>query len=938
MSRVAAVITIVCMAIVAALPASASAAFGLHDVTVTFEQEDGSSAVAAGSHPFAMTTSFKVNTALNSRGETIPDGALKNLVLAQAPGFIGNVKAVPPCPVPEFLELRAGFNRVTMCPESTVVGIASVAAREPGSPEIPGQEIVPFNAAVYLVEPPRGSVARIGFYIEGVPTVVNIGLSETAPYELIATSPSISQAVEPLSVELTLWGVPASGAHDDERGPCSTHAGTTCPSGASEVAFLTLPRACRGPLATTYLVTSWWEPAAEPVRGESGATLSPTDCGGLGFDPQTSVSGVNPRVDSASALNFDLEVNDPGLSEPNGRAESDIERVVTKLPEGMTTNPSVASGLTACSEAQYQAEAVNFDPAVGCPDSSKVGSVEVTTPLLGKTLTGSIYIARQNENEFHSLLVLYIVIRDEELGLLIRQAGKVEPDQTTGRLTATFSGIPQLPFSNFHLHFREGERAPLITPATCGTYAVESDLYPYADPGSPVHRAASFQVEAGADGGSCSAPPATASFSAGTMSPLAGSYSPFILRVSRSDGSQHLSSIATTLPQGLLGRLAGIPYCSDAQIAQAASRSGEGLAALEQSAPSCPSASEVGTVTVAAGAGSVPFYVRGRAYLAGPYRGAPLSLEIVTPAIAGPFDLGAVAVRTALKVDPATVQITAESDPIPTILHGLPLDVRSISVELTRAGFTLNPTSCEAKAILGSATTTVGSVVPLSQYFQATNCGQLKFSPKLSLAVLGKTKRTAKPRLKAVLTTKPGEANIARAQVNLPHSEFLEQSNIKTTCTRVQWAMGNGNGSACPKGSIYGRAKAWSPLLDHPLEGSLYLRSNGGERPLPDLVAALDGQVDIALRSKIDSGPNHGIRSTFEFVPDAPVSRFVLEMNGGKRGLLVNSEPLCARSTKKEAIVRFTAQNGKVHAFKPDVGNECKSKGSKRKPSVKKAR
>jgi hypothetical protein len=382
------------------------------------------------------------------------------------------------------------------------------------------------------------------------------------------------------------------------------------------------------------------------------------------------------------------------------------------------------------------------------------------------------------------------------------------------------------------------------------------------------------------------------------------------------------------LPPGLVGKLAGIPYCPQSAIVQAEGRSHPGDGAVEQASPSCPAASRVGSVRVGAGVGPSPFFVPGNVYLAGPYKGAPLSLAIVTPAVAGPFDLGVVVVRAALVVNPETTQITARSDPLPTILQGIPLDVRSVALKMDRQGFTLNPTNCSAMTLSGTATSTGGQGAALASPFQVGGCKGLDFAPKLSLRVFGKTNRNAKPRLRAVLEMKRGEANIRRAQVNLPHSEFLEQGHLKDICTRVQFNAGGGHGEQCPKSSIYGQAKAITPLLDQPLSGNVYLRSSSHK--LPDLVAALNGQIDVELDGKTDSGPNQGLRNTFEVVPDAPVSKFILELKGGKKGLLVNSENLCAPGAKTTAIAHFVGQNGKVSNFKPKVANQC-AKATKKK-------
>jgi hypothetical protein len=320
------------------------------------------------------------------------------------------------------------------------------------------------------------------------------------------------------------------------------------------------------------------------------------------------------------------------------------------------------------------------------------------------------------------------------------------------------------------------------------------------------------------------------------------------------------------------------------------------------------------------------FYVKtGKAYLAGPYKGAPFSLAIVTPALAGPFDLGNVVVRNALYVNPETVQITAKSDPIPTILQGIPLDVRDIRVNVDRPGFTLNPTNCEPMAITAQVTGASGAVANLSNRFQVGECAALGFKPKLKIQLHGGTRRAAYQRLTATVTAKPGEANIARAAVTLPHSEFLAQEHIRTVCTRVQFAADN-----CPKGSIYGKARAVTPLLDEPLEGPVYLRSS--DNPLPDLVVALKGPesqpIEVELAGRTDS-VHGGIRNTFDVVPDAPVSKFTLQLFGGKKSLIVNSRDLC-QGPKQRATVRFSGHNGMVRDFRPVVKNDCGKKKFKK--------
>jgi hypothetical protein len=509
-----------------------------------------------------------------------------------------------------------------------------------------------------------------------------------------------------------------------------------------------------------------------------------------------------------------------------------------KLPAGLAVNPSSANGLGACSEAQI---AIGLDQPNSCPDSSKLGTVQIDTPVLEEPVPGAIYLAEQSKNPFGSLIALYIAAKLPN-GQEVKMAGKAEPDPSTGQIATTFANNPQLPFEDLHVNLFGGARASLRTPLSCGSYTTTTRLTPWSAPEvADAEPSDAFQVTQGAGGGACVASdtqaPHKPSFTAGTVDPTAGIYTPFVLKLARADGSQPIKGIETTLPKGLIGKLAGIPYCPEAALAAAAAKSGK----AEQASSSCPAASQVGEVSVAAGAGPAPLHVGANAYLAGPYKGAPLSLAILTPAVAGPFDLGVVVTRVALSVDPASAQIKAVSDPIPTILQGIPLDVRTVALEIARPNFTLNPTSCDPMAITGSALSLYDQIAPLQNPFQVGDCARLAFKPSLAIRLKGGTKRDDNPALSATLTYPKGAyANIATAAVALPRSEFLDQSHIGTVCTRVQYAV-----EQCPPKSVYGFAKATTPLLDQPLEGPVYLRSSSN--PLPDLVMALRGQIDVDL-------------------------------------------------------------------------------------------
>jgi len=615
-------------------------------------------------------------------------------------------------------------------------------------------------------------------------------------------------------------------------------------------------------------------------------------------------------------------------------ATANLKDAKVTLPQGMALNPSAGNGLAACDESQIGflsgQPGIHFseDPQT-CPNGAKVGSAEVSTPLIDHVLPGAVYVAKPFDNPFGSFLAIYLVVEDELSGTVAKLAGKVVADPDTGQLTATFSENPELPIEDITLHFFNGPRAVLTSPLACGNHATNAELVPWSTPeGQTVNRSDGFATTlspAGGCAGSEAAAPNAPTLSAGTLAPQAGAYSPFQLKLVRGDGTQRMTGIETTLPPGLVGKLTGIPYCSEGAIAAAKSREAPEQGKAEQAAPSCPLASEVGSVTVGAGAGISPFYVNGHAYLAGPYKGAPLSFVVITPAVAGPFDLGNVVVRVALFVNEYSAQIRAVSDPLPTIRQGIPLDVRSVALKIDRPTFTLNPTSCEVAAITASVTAATGQVAPLTNRFQVGGCKQLGFKPSFKLSLKGGTKRSSHPALKAVLTypSSGAYANIARAQVGLPHSEFLDQANIKTVCTQVQLRA-----QACPAKSIYGHAKAWTPLLDKPVEGPVYLGTGFGHK-LPDLVAELNGQIRVLVHGKVDTDKANGIRNTFEAVPDAPVSKFVLEMKGGpKQGLLVNSENICRKPQTAETA--FTAQNGKFLKLATPIANSCKKGGGKK--------
>jgi hypothetical protein len=917
----------------------AAAEFGLKEFDVYFTEKDGSPAAQAGSHPYAMVTNLAVNTVPDPLYGEVPDDEVKDIEVHLPVGFAGNPSAVPECATEDFVRTLPGDAQTaksSLCPDATAIGEVAAGVEKPGKY---------FHAPVYNLEPSPGTAAKFGFVVLGVPVTIDAIVNPAPPHNVIARINNINQTLRFYNSRLTIWGNPSDSSHDPYRGTCvavfeqdlspETPSRGICPATLPEVAFLTMPRSCSGPVDTSYRINSWQNPGTYLT----GASTSHDDsvppqplgldgCEDLGFTPTIAAAPTTTAGESASGLDFNLDFADEGLIKPTGTAQSDIKRAVVTLPRGVTANPAVASGLGTCTPADYAAEQIG---AAGCPASAKLGDLEVETPLLkGELLRGSIYAATPDdpgtatpgaENPFDTLIALYMVIEDPELGVLVKLAGRVDPDPVTGQLVTTFDEVPQFPFAHFRFHFRSGARAPLVTPPTCGPYTIEAVFNPWARPGESFKATSAFSVDSGPGGSGClgAVKPFAPGFEAGSINNSAAKHSPFYMRLTRADGEQELTRFSAVLPPGVTGKLAGVARCNPAAALVAKTKS----ARAEIAAPSCPPASQIGTTLGGAGVGPELTWVPGKLYLGGPFAGNPLSVIAITPALAGPFDAGVVALRVGLGVDRTTAEVRvdgASADPIPTILRGIPLALRDLRVFVDRPNFTLNPTNCDASA----ARATLWGVAPVARLarYQAADCGALGFKPKLDIKLSGGTKRNTYPALRATYTAPQGDfANLRRAAVTLPPSTFVEQSHIRTICTRVQFAA-----DACPKASIYGSAVAYTPLLEEPLRGPVYLRSSNN--PLPDLVADLRGLVDFELAGRIDS-VNERLRTTFPSAPDAPVSKFVLTMRGGQKSLIVNNSNLCARTQRAEA--NLLAHNGKRKVWKPVVKTSCKGKGKKPK-------
>jgi hypothetical protein len=859
-------------------------------------------------------------------GSKVPVGNLKTVLVDLPAGLSVNPQATSQC------QLAAGASPAT-CPLDTKVGMSSLVAINPLT-----SAGLPLTAPVFNIAPRQGEPARFGFSILGNDIFLNAGVAWESDYHEYFT---IHATALKLGGEFELARILENRLVFDGETELTPGGGR----------FLTTPSTCENPEIepfkrqyTTFLHADSFEEEApdnqydvaapapppssyvngsEPVDSYLPKGARPEGCDKVPFQPSTSADPGTNRTDSPTGPTVEVKVP----FEPTAPIYNSNVRVArVSLPKGMGINPSAAPTLHVCKDDQFRK---GSRAPIACPADSKIGTVAIDTPPLPDgTLTGNVYLGEQLSRDPLSGNVYRILLapESEARGLSVRLIGNVVADPVTGRLTTEVRESPQVPFDLVRVKLDGGDRAPLSSPPTCGPNSTGHAMTAWSgtfDSGPPDP---GFTLANAPGGGACAKTmagrPFAPSFNAAPKATEAATYTPFSTRIVRSDGQQELKGVDIVLPPGATAKLAGVPYCLPSDLLDAAKRSG----AAERKNSSCPDKSQVGVVVATAGTGPSPLRIEGKAFLSGRYKGAPVSLSVITPAVAGPFDLGNVVVRVPLRLDPETAQINAVSDPIPDVFGGTKLSLRSVFVNVNRDEFTLNGTNCSKFATAGAlrgggsdpTAPAAFSSFAVSDPSQATSCKRLKFRPKLHLRLFGKTKRAKHPKLRATLKAPPGQANIARASVALPHALFLDQASLARICTRVQFAAGD-----CPRKSIYGRARAFTPLLGKPLEGPVYLRSSNN--PLPDLVAHLEGQVEIDLVGRIDSFRG-GIRTTFGRVPDVPVSKFTMVLPGGERGLLVASRDLCKRPVK--AIVRFKAQNGKKLNKRPTLRTPCKSKNS----------
>ena len=936
--------------------------FGLQDNELALEEEGGAPDTRAGSHPFQLTDTVIINQAFGfakSGGHEAPQPAAlpKDVNVKLPPGLVGNPIPFPQCTTAQFLTFDPNVS-ANACPPQTAVGVATVHVEEPiqaGNKE--------YVLPIFNIEPNFGEPARFGFYVpEGhVPvlldTAVRGGPGTGEEYAITTSAHNISQTAAFLSSEVTFWGVPGDPRHDNMRGWNCLHESIGVIHGACQPleaahtpSFLTLPSSCGVPLVSSTDLDSWADPA--DVLNVPTTTPMPAmdGCNQLAFGPILHAEPTTDSASSPSGLNVNLDFNDEGLTSPEGVSESQLRDTTVVLPEGLTINPSSGVGLGGCTEADYAREAIEAEPGAGCPNNSKLGTVEIETPLLTQKIKGNIFIAQPHENPFGSLIALYIVAKNPETGIMIKLAGKVTPCekagedplgpdgqpipgvscQAPGQLFTTFENTPQLPFDHFNFHFREGAQAPLITPSACGTYTTTALLTSWSEPLSTLTDTSSFQVTSGVGGAACPAggPPFAPQIAAGMLNNNAGAFSQFNLHLTRGDGDSFISAFSTTMPPGFTGVLTGIPYCPEANIEAARHRTG----AQEEAAPSCPAQSLLGHSQVGTGVGAVLAYTPGKIYLAGPYNGDPFSLVSVTSAVVGPFDLGTVVVRFGLKIDPVTAQVNVDptaSEPIPTIIQGIVTHVRDIRVYIDRPNFTLNPTSCEHLSISSTLQSSLGQSATVTSPFQDANCPNLKYEPKLAVSTAGTASKVNGASLHFLISYPKGaigrQSWMKEMRFEIPKQLPARLTTIQKACLAATFEHNRG---ACPAASIIGHVLVHTPVLPVPLEGPLYFVSYGGAA-FPDAVAVIKGDgVTIESHGHTFINGKTGVTSaTFEAVPDVPFESIEVTVPQGPfsefgANLPHGSLNFCGQ--KLVMPILFKAQNGmEIHQNTPVSVSGC---------------
>lgn len=977
--RDAPLIVVVVLVVFAFSASPAMAEFGISKFTMSATNQNGTPDLQAGSHPYAFTAALEFNLPASGSGKVL-EGELKDVTVALPPGLVGNPTATPRCTAREFTAVEENGGKA--CPVDTAIGLDTTYFTQINN------KLFPYTVPVYNLVPPKGVVAAFGFVAaKKIPVLLLSSVRTGTDYGATTQVPDVGQSAAIVASKLTLWGVPGEASHDPWRGACEDEVNgadqttlqivgdglredeieregplyvgeneaspnrgmptslSDCVSEHAPLPLLTNPTSCGVPRTASVETDSWEEPGDfEGSRKAQASLPALTGCENLeaSFKPTVSAQPTTGAGASPAGLNVDVRVPQEGTESPSGLGDAAVKDTSVTLPAGMQMNPSAADGLQACSISQIGFERFEelpsvpgvqsalfkekvYDPATGqeeatlCPDASKLANVKIKSPDLEGELEGSVYLASpQNfagipENPFGSLIALYLVAEEPQAGVLVKLAGKVTTNETTGQVTTSFENTPELPFNDLKLEFPAGERAALSTPAGCGTYTTAATFTPWSGT-APVTSTSSFSITSGPDGSACANPqPFAPTISAGVTNLNAGAFSPLTTTITREDPDQQLASVQVKLPEGLAGVITGVPECGEA----------------EANAGTCAAGSLIGQSTASVGVGADPFTVNGgQVYLTGPYQGAPFGLSIVTPAVAGPFNLGNVIVRAKLEINPRTAQVTVTTGEIPHILRGIPLDIKHVSVNINRPGFAFNPTSCEPMQLTGTIDSDTGATAPVSSPFQVANCQNLKFTPTLAVATGAHASKADGASLSFKIAYPKSatgtQAWFQETKFDIPKQLPARLTTLQQACLQKTFETDR---AACPPHSKIGTAIVHTQVLPVPLEGPVYFVSYGNAK-FPDVVIPLTGDnVNVELVGETYIHDNV-TSATFKGLPDVPFESVEVNLPTGEYsefGAYTSAQhPYQLCGVKLDVPTLLKAQNGlEIHQETPITIQNC---------------
>jgi hypothetical protein len=856
---------------------------------------------AAGFVPFGITD-FKLKaTPVGPLKGLVPEGNVENIRVDVAPGVVTNPEAVPKCPIKEFEGTPAGEGifLAPKCPEASIIGknIVVVAV----SPE-PGVVVnVPLEGKVYNLVQPEGLASDFGVALNLEPlfkapvfshTFIEGNVEWGTDYHDYFVIKNVSKTLPLVESRLVFFG----------------DVGKVAPIEGKEIhreptTFLRNPSVCStpGPETTTTLkVDSYPEPTPTSPKLTSEkpeeSPIGTVNCLAAPFGEYGGEGAVGPSFslvpetalsDRPDGITPEVTVAHPPA--PTRIDTSDLRTAVFTLPEGMTMNPSAARGLAACPAEQFKIGVPNVRTfAVPhllrpvCPAGSQIGNVSLEVPTLPPgSLRGPIYLGTGAPNELITgpPYTIYFDAESKEFGVQVVLKGTVSPNPVTGQLTTTFAENPQAPFNNIKLHFNGGPLAPIANPVVCGP-ATMSQVY-FAFSGWTWTHLESFTT------GGCPTPVFAPSQSTAVSPTTAGAQTSFTFSLTRPEGQQYVGQLRTVLPAGLVGKIPSVPLCPEAQA----------------NAGTCPSTSLIGSVAVTVGSGE-PYPFTGNAYLTGPYQGAPYGLSFVVPVAAGPFNLGTEVTRARIEVEPESGRVVVATR-LPTIRGGIPIRLRSLTVNINRPNYLLNPTNCEVLKTESTATSTVGATALVSSPFQVTGCSSLAFKPSFKATSSARTSKANGASLETTINQPSGQANIKSVLVQLPAQLPSRLTTLQKACLAATFDK---NPASCPAGSFVGGARANTPVLPGKLQGPAMLVSHGGEAfPDLDLVLEANGvRVILVGHTRITKAIT---TTNFSTTPDVPVSSVTVNLPTGPHSALTANGNLCPNPLIMPTTI--TGQNGK---------------------------